>query len=91
MTDAASEIARLQAENAELRAKVRFPLWPCCLHPDAMYSTDEAATAIGVSKRTIDLWSRQPDGPKVTRLRPNHPRKYRGIDLLTALTRAQED
>ncbi len=90
MTDAADQIAQLQAENAALRGKLRHSSNPASINPDELYSVADAAHALAVSKRMIDLWSRQPDGPKVTRLHPNQPRKYRGIDLLIALSGVQE-
>ncbi len=90
MTGHAERVAQLEAENAVLRSKLRDRT-PSSIDPDYLYDTPTLACALGVSKRTIDLWSREPDGPKVTRTHTNAPRKYRGIDVLHALDRAREE
>ena len=58
------------------------------IQPDALYLTNEAAAILRISVRTLERWRKDGMGPKVTRLHPQAPPRYRGKDLLEALNRA---
>ncbi len=54
---------------------------------DRLYTTNEAAIILGVADSTLRRWRADEVGPRVTRIFPKAPARYRGLDLLQCLER----
>ncbi|MBK0399815.1 helix-turn-helix domain-containing protein [Limibaculum sp. M0105] len=52
---------------------------------DCLYTTDEVAALLRVTRRTLERWRREGKGPRVTRLWDGGRPLYRGKHLLEAL------
>ncbi len=84
-------------QNAAVDGEVLSPVKPSPLassggriEPDVLYATAEAAHILGISVRSLERWRSEGRGPKITRLYRNAPPRYRGSDLLEALTNSRE-
>jgi hypothetical protein len=71
----------------DLSLKIREPF----IVADALYTADETAHYLRVSKRTLERWRTDGRGPRVTRLWPGARPLYLGEDIITALKRSGDD